>query len=493
MYEYEQPLGEVLQIYPHLERKLKNYAARRANEEAQEESILQPSKNFTTPQGTTIHENMYYSEVNPPESSHMTGAGIPMREFWTFPKGPKYMTKVETLMFEVDGRPTAIEKTIEDKDGNVEFLKTVVTEGGVVYEIPESQVSVLQDAQKLGGIRVLAVHDCYEVFTHKVDVPLYPTGRRVVIAGDVRADDGMNPYAHGRVNLIEICAYRDPRYFWGFGDSELIKSLVAYASRLLSILLDAALMTANPLWRIPISSELTDDDITNAPGAIQREDQMSLKLGKREGGPEMPSYLMQTLSFVIERIREISGLSEIATGGKLKGQQAAETVSMYQEAAGVRFRDALHDLETALVEIGYQYAGLVAQFVTGPQMVNIKDDAGVDQPTFFQGIDIHAPIKVQAKAGSAMPQSPSARLDKMLELLNSPKPIVDLPEVWALLQEVGFIESASALEHRITKEKNSPTESWKVMPPAPPPGAKKNGGQNKGKQSGSTRSRSSKS
>lgn len=485
MYEYEESLGTVLQRYPHITDKLRTFAQKQANDADEDDQILSPATSFAAG-GTTHRTSQYFAESNPPVNEP-SSKGIPMREFWTRPRGPRYMTTVETLMFEVNGKPTAIPKTIEYEDGSAEFLKTVITEGGVVYEWPESVVEEMKAAQALGGIKILDVFDAVEVFTEEVEVPLYPTGRRVVMAGNIRADDGMNPFSHGQINLIEINAYRNPRSMWGTSDVDLIADLNNYVNRLYSLLLDAAMLTSNPIWRIPMSSDISDDDITNAPGSIQREDQMMLKAGKREQGPEMPQYVMSALQFGIERIREISGLSEIATGGKFKGQQAAETVSMYQEAAGVRFRDALHDLEAAFTQMGTQFMGLVGQFYTSPKMVKIKSEAGIDEPVSFLGTDLSAPMFVKASAGSAMPQSPSARLQFMMQLLNSPKPIVDLPEVWSLLQEVGLIDSATALEKRIHKEMNSPTEQWKVMPP---PGAKP---APKGKQPGSTRSRSARS
>jgi hypothetical protein len=83
-------------------------------------------------------------------------------------------------------------------------------------------------------------------------------------------------------------------------------------------------------------------------------------------------------------------------------------------------------------------------------MVKIKNAVGADQHRQYFGSDISAPMFMKASAGSGLPSSPSARLNTMMQLMSSPLPIVDLPEIWKHLQDAGYIDSASALEKRMT-------------------------------------------
>jgi hypothetical protein len=68
----------------------------------------------------------------------------------------------------------------------------------------------------------------------------------------------------------------------------------------------------------------------------------------------------------------------------------------------------------------------------------------------------------------------------LMTLLNSPKPVIDLKEVWGLLADMGVIDSATALEARIRKERANPDDNWMVSMPPPPKGG--GPGQSKGQQ-----------
>lgn len=482
MYDYEESYGELIQRYPKLRKKLKDWLQNKRENDG-ENDINTPATFFVQPQsGNTKYMPPYGATQQDPAQATGSG-GIPVQEFWTRPKGPKALCTVKSLVFNVGNEPATEPKTITFEDGHEEPLQIVVTEGNVVYELPYSQVKLLQFAESMGGIKIKSVHDSVTVFKKKRKVNMYPGGRRLVIAGDHVADDGMNPFCHMDWPFVEIPAYNDPRKMWGLGDIDLIHELNAYVNRLFSILLDSAILTANPIWRIPLGSEMSDEDITNAPGAVMREDMQSLKNSKREAGPDMPGYLKELLDFGIERIKEISGLTELNTGSsRPRGNQSTEMVSMYQEAAGIRFRDAHHSVERAIQRLGMQFKGIVGQFYNTPRIARIKNAAGVEEPVVFFGSSVNTPMTMDVKAGSMLPTSPGARLQYMMTLLNQQKPVIDLKEVWNLLQEVGLIESATALERRITKELGAKTEgndTWKVLGIAPPPKP----GQQKGMQS----------
>jgi hypothetical protein len=81
-------------------------------------------------------------------------------------------------------------------------------------------------------------------------------------------------------------------------------------------------------------------------------------------------------------------------------------------------------------------------------------------------------MKMHAKAGSGLPQSPSARLQVVQQLMATPA--MDIPELLRNLEEVGVIESASSHLKRLFREKNNPLLSWLIPAlSAPPPGGKK--------------------
>ena len=458
-YEYPLSLNEVFARWPKLREQIRRKHADELGygDKGNRGDVLSPSTSMLLPNGNTVNNPPYSAQNNPPAGAG-SSAGVMVREFWTF---PRKTIDVPRPKFSVAGEPVTRPKMYVDKNGKEEPMRRVITEGGVIYEWPQSYVDIVADLMPRGGLQIIKDMEAVECVKEDVPYRLYPDGRLTIIVDtEFLAENRMNPL--GYTPFIEIEAYASTE-FWGQSDNDIIGDAYEYYIRLLCSLLDAANLTSNPIWRIPLSSEISDDDITNAPGAIQREDLQMLRYGKREPGPDMPPYVLNLLDKVEDKIMKLSNLNEIATGqAKFKGQQSAETVGMYQDQAAVSFRDALGSIQRADVKLGKQFLMLVSRYFTTPHLVSLKSDAGVNEEIPFLGTHFTTPMRVQAKVGNSMPNSPTARLNMALNMLQSGVPVVDLPEIWGLLEEVGYINSASALERRIEKEMADPKQAWKV-------------------------------
>lgn len=466
--EYTMPIGEVLSKWDFLKGDKRIYGGYETEEEdeagdgspsAGQDAKLQPAQNYVDPSGITQHTPPYSATPRMADYERDARRCL-VREVWTRPRGPQYEIEVECVAFTATGQPATKPKLIEFLDGHQEPLMTVTLENNCVYELPQSTVEVLKwAAEHHGGIGVKKSVATRSSVMVKKKVPLYPYGRRMIAVGDAIADDRANPFAHKRIPYIPL-KERPAVKFYPRCSIDRIASLQDLLNRMVSMIFDAAHLTANPIWRLPLNSDLADEEVTNAPGAVQREDVISLKMGKREKGPEMPAYVLQFLDFIIRQIRELSGLTEASTGGKGKGQQAAETVSMYQEAAGVAFRPSLRCVEEAVVELGVHFKGLVSQFYTNERIIRYEDHAGIEQQTSYVGTRLTAPMQVQVKAGSMLPSSPTARLNYALQLINTPA--FDIPELLKNLEEVGIIDSATRMLKRLIQEKSNPNTLWLI-------------------------------
>jgi hypothetical protein len=468
MYEYRESFGRIIGRFPDVEERLRRkYQQEHDYTQTENASLLAPAATLNMPTGTTITNPPYAGAPNPPDDAGGT-SGILVREFWT---RPHKKVKVSTPMLTASGEPACVPKFIEYADGTEEPMRRVITEGNVVYELPQSIVDGLRAAELVGGIRVLTEMPAYDVCMHQVDVPLYPDGRLLIVIDDeIKPEEGdmLNPL--GYFPFIEVEAHPDPMRFYGQSDIDLIEDAYEALIRTVSLVYDTMNLTGNAIWRIPEGSNLTNDDLTNAPGSIQREDAMTLRFGKREAAPEMPNYVMNLMRFYLEQIDDLSGLTQ-ASQGKMpaKVQQSTDTSLMMQEASGVGFRDAQRSLKTAMMTLGRQFQEFVERFYTEPQLVEIKNQIGQKESVPLIGSHLSETYAVEAKPGSMMSATPTARLNTMLNLLGSGQPLVDLPEVWALLASVGAIDSATELENRIMKERRDPNLQWLVPGATPQP------------------------
>jgi hypothetical protein len=472
LYEYRQSYGKVIFRFPdtkdHLERKYQNLYD---PQDFDGGSVASPPATLNMPTGATINNPPYVGAPNPPDDAGGT-SGILIREFWT---RPHKTVKVTVPMFTASGEPACIPKMLEYEDGTSEPLRRCVTEGNVVYELPESIVDVLKSVESVGGIRILDDFDAWDVVTHKVDSLLYPDGRLLVIVDDaIKPEEGdtMNPL--GYMPFIEINAHPESSSFYGMSDIDLIKDAYEALIRLVSLIFDNAMLAGNTVWRIPEESTLTNDDITNAPGAIQREDLITLKYGKREVAPEMPNYVMNLVRFYLEQIDDLAGLSPAILGkSNPKAQQSTDTTLMQTENSSVDFRDAQRELKRADTILGQQFQEFVERFYTEPELVEIKNELGQKEAVPIMGNHLTETFHVQAKPGSLMSSTPTARLTTAMNLIQTGQPLMDLPEIWRLLEEVELIVSAKEIEARITRERANPALKWLVPGADPkPPGGK---------------------
>jgi hypothetical protein len=137
-------------------------------------------------------------------------------------------------------------------------------------------------------------------------------------------------------------------------------------------------------------------------------------------------------------------------------------MTMAQEASGVRFRDSLSSLSMAIKIVGEQFLEFMARFYTSPVVVQIKNEAGVEEPVPMLGAYLTEPMIVEAKAGSRQPSGPSARLNTLLSLKNAGVPL-DIETVYQILEELGSIPSASAALRRIEELMKDPRQKWKLL------------------------------
>lgn len=482
MYEYPESYGSLCARFDGLREKLaRKYDTPRSDRDGVNQSVLAPPASYNLGGGKVVNTPPYAASPNSPDGAGGS-AGIMVREFWTRPH--KTIT-VDEVQFLASGEPATRPKMYETIDeADSEPLRRIVTEGGVIYELPESLVSAMYDAQDAGGVRILEDRPALEAITHKVKYPLYPDGRLVTIVDeDLECDDRMNPL--GYFPFAEIRANSDPGG-GGIGpsDVDLIADPYEQLIRLVCLVFDTANLSGNSIWRILEDDERSNDDITNAPAAIYRESAMSLKLAKREPAPELPQYILLHIKWLVEQIKDLSGLSDVALGKMPpKMQVSTETNTAHQEASGVRFRDALTSISECMMTLGEQFLELMSRFYTAPVIVKVKNAAGVDEPTPMLGAYLTDRFTVEAKAGSRQPSGPTARLTTLLNLKNVGVPI-DIETIFNLLEELGSIPSASATLRRIESLMRDPSQRWKLL------GLPQPGGQ-QAKKPGSKRQRKS--
>ena len=227
-------------------------------------------------------------------------------------------------------------------------------------------------------------------------------------------------WGHGTHPYSRIVAV-DEGEFWGTSLVDLLGPLQRSINWLVAAMEQNIWLMGNPVFVEDSRSGLQRTKVTNRPGA-----RVTVNAGSRAEWlqpPQIhPQLGMQLVNFYVGEIERISGLSAIVRGASPTGRNAQGVLDSIQEAAFVRIRLSLRNLEEALRQQGYKMASLIAEFYTQPRVVAMVGQAGVPTikslaPNHFDEIDDNGnptthPIKfsLNVQAGSTIATSRSARI-----------------------------------------------------------------------------------
>lgn len=242
-----------------------------------------------------------------------------------------------------------------------------------------------------------------------------------VVCGDVLLLDapatelwehGEHPYDR----LVQI----ETGEFWGISLVEMLSPLQRSVNRLLAAIEQNVWLAGNPVMIEPTSSGTQRTKIANRPG--QRIPTSNVNNApKWLDPPQMhPQIAMQLVTFYVGEMERISGLSAMVRGATPTGRNAQGVLDAVQEAAFVRIRLGLRNLETMLKGSGTKIASLICEFYDVPRVVAYVGPSG--EQTFaalsarhFYTWDPDAAditpmrFQLQVQAGSTVPTSRQAR------------------------------------------------------------------------------------
>lgn len=196
-----------------------------------------------------------------------------------------------------------------------------------------------------------------------------------------------------------------------------------YINRLLTSLQQNAELIGNPIFIEPTNAGLGRTAIINKPGQRLRLQGSAGMQNKPDWlqPPNMPSFIMDLVQFWISRMESISGLSAIVKGATPTSRNSEGVISSIQEAAFVRIRQALGNLEKCLEKSGAKLADLVIDNFTDPRVMAIVGPSGEQSSIALQSRHFYgptengaAPLKytLQLRAGASLPTSRQARVQE---------------------------------------------------------------------------------
>lgn len=251
------------------------------------------------------------------------------------------------------------------------------------------------------------------------DGRIIDTWRVVVVAGNcvLMDEPALNLWSHGQ-HPYERYVTIETGEFWGPSLVELMSSAQISINRLLAAMEQNIYLLGNPVFMEETRAGIQRTKVTNKPG--QRITKNTGSQAEWLTPPQMhPQLSSDLVRFYKGELENISGLSAVTRGFTPTGRNAQGVMDSVQEAAFVRVRLALRNLERTLRRVGTKMASLVVEYYDTPRIVAIVGDDGEKSSLALKSMHFYlpsdegrVPMKFQllVEGGSMLPTSHQARI-----------------------------------------------------------------------------------
>lgn len=344
-----------------------------------------------------------------------------------FPGSAKYFAD-GGVTEDIDEAPTQLDNTSTFPRANPGAISPATSPR---YGMPGSSRI---NATEITGVTVLEAwlreHELYEAtYTDEdgkevTDLRVYDTWRVVVVAGNrVLMNEQADDLWHHGSHPYDRYVPHDLGEFWGLSLVEMLSSPQEAINRILGALQQNVELVGNPVFLESTRSGIQRTQLTNKPGT---------RLTVNDGGkaewlqpPQVHQMMPELLRYYLQRMEAVSGLSAVTKGGSSGGRQAQGVVDAMREAAFVRIRMALRNLEYTLRDSGYKKAALICENYTTPRIVAIVGPTGNKTSLAIKGRHFYTPgpngstpmkFQLLVNAGSAGHTSRKVREDQAVML-----------------------------------------------------------------------------
>jgi len=206
--------------------------------------------------------------------------------------------------------------------------------------------------------------------------------RKVIMVGDVIADDGDNPYNDGQFPFDMLSWHTDFETMWGWGDVELLESPQTLVNKVYATILENIILMSNAIWIGDADAMAKEDwkNLTNAPGSYVKK-----RIGRelrREPGVPLPAYVLDTLQSLKMDSEQITGMVDVMRGirtGQVSSGVGIENLQMMAQAL-IRLR--ARALEAMQERVGRKLISRIFQFYEPKRIFEVLNESmGYSQGT----------------------------------------------------------------------------------------------------------------
>lgn len=202
--------------------------------------------------------------------------------------------------------------------------------------------------------------------------------------------------------------------FWGKPEPKRLKGLNLALDQITSQVLDNIALTANPMWVVDETSQVTDQ-ITNRPGSIIRK--------KGPGAVQMqnpasvPGYVFNFYNLLTDAFEVVSGINPSSQGRSDTNVNSGVQAQIMKQAASTKIEFKARAIDQGIQTLGQMWLMMFLNLGNKIHWVSVTDPNGVSEMRDVIGAAFKdRKMAVRAKAGSMLPENRQFLENKILQL-----------------------------------------------------------------------------
>lgn len=371
-------------------------------------------------------------------------------------------TTTDDINYIIEARRMTLQELDRRYPGTYDLFADGATGGEVDIDDPPNRTSLLSSVNKQGGPipgaispstrpnttrsrggtdrmdpdaeTVVTVLECWVREHEPIDVKDPRTGEwttrnsdewRVLVVANNRLvfeahahdlwDHGKHPYS--RMPFVDL-----GDSFWGMSLVEMLISPQKYYNRFLHNFTQNVELTGRPILKR--SRGKSRQQLTTAPGQVI-ETEPNETDPEWLNPPQIQMAMVNVMEFILSRMEAISGVSAVVKGMSPSGRNAQGVVDSVQEAAFVRIRKTLLNIEFGLRDAFAKKASMICSNYTTPRMVAVAGRGAERTSITLKGGHFLIPspdgsvpfaYQLNIDAGSQAHQSRAMREDRAIQL-----------------------------------------------------------------------------
>jgi hypothetical protein len=237
--------------------------------------------------------------------------------------------------------------------------------------------AVRVSARKYTHIEAYIMDDVVDSEGNKV----FPEGRMIDWVNGKILRDQPNPF--GFMPYTRYVCYKIPGKIWGEGLVEMLQGIQKSTNKVLGQIIDNLRLVGNPVIMKTAGSiaESLEGKLFTYPGAVWtvRRDINSVRF---MDVPPLNPQFFQLYGTLRNAADDLSGISEVARGGRPKNVESAQGIALVQESAQLRIRQMQRNLDETFHKLYIKVLKLIKRFYTDERMIAFTDGEG--RPHFSQ-------------------------------------------------------------------------------------------------------------